>query len=127
MSKRPFLASVPGIIGSCTLIFALAAAGVLAFLAPGPRTELVAAVVILMCIGGAIFTVGLSVLDHPRAAVGILIFLPPITLYHGLIQFVPGSGAVVGGGLLGAAAVCVALTLRGNVSARVSRTAAATH
>lgn len=118
MSKRPFLASVPGIIGSLTVVFALAAAGVMAFLKPGYQTEMIGAMIILGCIAGSLVTVYLSVIDHELPALGILVALPAITLYFGLIQLVPGAGALVGGCLLGAAAACAGLMVRGNLVER---------
>lgn len=118
MSKRPFLASVPGIIGSLTAVFALAAAGVMAFLKPGYQTEMIGAIIILGCIGGSLVTVYLSVMDHELPALAILVALPAITLYYGLIQLVPGSGALVGGCLLGAAVAGAGLMVRGNLTVR---------
>ncbi|MCC6998194.1 MAG: hypothetical protein IT370_26500 [Deltaproteobacteria bacterium] len=118
MSKRPFLASVPGIIGSLTAVFALAAAGVMAFLKPGYQTEMIGAIIILCCIGGSLVTVYLSVMDHELPALGILLALPAITVYYGVIQMVPGAGALVGGCLLGAAVAGAGLMVRGNLAER---------
>ena len=118
MSKRPFLASVPGIIGSLTAVFALAAAGVMAFLKPGYQTEMIGAIIILGCIGGSLVTVYLSVMDHELPALAILVALPAITRYSGLSQRGPGSGALVGGCLLGAAVAGAGLMVRGNLTVR---------
>lgn len=76
-SRQRFWSSAGGRVFLAILGVALAGPGVLALLGPGPYTTPILSVVMLLCMAGSIFAVGLSSADDfHREAIGMIIFLP---------------------------------------------------
>jgi hypothetical protein len=109
-----FLSSFGGRVMSATTGVAIAAVGALAVAGLDPLAAYASAVIPLLLIGGSIFGVGLSLEEHPRTALALVLGLPLVAgPYLALLIVAPALGAPVGALLLALSGLPFAVALRG--------------
>jgi hypothetical protein len=131
MEGRTFFTSTGGQVGSITWGFALAAAGAMAFAGPGEHMLVSIPAILLACIVGAIFTVGLTVGRFSGISIALVIALPFVAgFFFFALHHVVNAGPIAAVALLAAGAATIVLATIGRLPSpgvKAARTRRATH